>query len=147
MKKHLWAVATLLAMAAFGNSTSSWSADAASDAAQVKLQAAAILKLQAAAAGAAGSAVKDIEIKSTAHMVTVVVINNKLNTGAAADREGNAARISASIARLIDGKKGFSQVAAIHVDYVMRPGSDDAKLIQGFDFFKSPAGAFAPNKS
>jgi hypothetical protein len=44
------------------------------------------------------------------------------------------------------GKAGFAQVAAIHVDYVKRP-QIEATLIQGFDFFKSPGGAFSPNKS
>lgn len=146
MNINPFAATALLALTFLAGSNPVWCADAASDAAQVKLQSVTIPKLKVAIASAAGFAAKDIEVKTTAHQITITVINSALNAGVAADREANAAKIAASVERTIADKAEFSQVAALHVDYVKRPGND-AKPIQGFDFFKSPAGAFASHKS
>jgi hypothetical protein len=143
--KNSLAVATFVSMA-ISIVTPAWCADNASDAAQVKRQSVVIPKLKQAAAKAAGYESKSIEVKTTAHQVTIAVINSKLNGGVAADREAQASTIASAIEKEIAGKAEFGQVVVIHVDYVKRPGKS-ATAIQGFDFFKSPTGSFVLHRT
>jgi hypothetical protein len=119
-------------------------ADLAADALQVATQAASIPALQQSAAAAAGYQATDLEVKSTAHQITVTVVNSKLNAGLPAGRSNEAAKIMQALERSIAGKVEFGQVMVMHLDYVSRQGTE-SKIIQGFDFNKAPSGAFVPH--
>ena len=132
--------------AALSSAGSALGADTAADAAQVKLQASSAADLRNSAAGAVGHKPSNIEVKSTAHQITITVVNSKLNSGVAADRTGAVSKIVSAIERAIAGKTEFGQVMVTHVDYVKRLESRTS-LVQGFDFYKTPAGSFVLHKT
>lgn len=122
------------------------SADTASDAAQVKLQTTSVPKLLSVSAAAAGYKTKDLEIKTTAHQITLTVVNSLLNTKLAPDRESEATKMVTAIENVLIDKPEFAKVAAIHVDYVERQGKK-SKTIQGIDFLQTPARTFILHKT
>ena len=144
--KSAFAVAVLLTLAVVSHPMPVWGADAASDSEQVKRQAVLIPNLQQAAAGAGGYDSSSIKVKSTAHQVTIEVINSKLNTASAADRNAEASAIASAIGKAIGGKSEFSAVVTIHIDYVTGLGNA-AKIVQGFVFNKNPDGTFKSHQS
>lgn len=144
--KTLLSVAGLVAFVAMSSSVPAFAADAAADAAQVAKQAASIPALQRSAASAAGYKPVDVEVKSTAHQITVTVVNSNLNGGLPAGRSSEAEKIVRALEKSIAGKAEFGQIIILHVDYVSRQGAD-SKIIQGLDFNKSPSGSFVPHKS
>jgi hypothetical protein len=127
--KNTWAVTALVTLFAVSESFHVWGADGAFPA------------LQEAAAAAAGYKKTDIEVKSTAHQVTIIVVNSKLNNGVTAERTTEALKIASAGAKFIAGKPEFAAVVIIHVDYVKRAGNDSA-VIEGIDFNKAPDGSF-----
>lgn len=134
----------LVATIALVSSVPTFAADVAADAAQVARQAASIPALQQSAATAAGYKAADLEVKATAHQLTITVVNSKLNVGQPAGRSSEAAKIVQALEKSIAGKAEFGQVMMMHVDYVSRQGTE-SKIIQGFDFNKSPSGSFVPH--
>lgn len=119
-----------------------WSADAATDAAQVKQQASELQALQKSAAQAAGW--KALKLRSAAHQLTVTVTGSTLATPA--EREAHAAKIVAAVEAGIENKPAFAQITVIHVDYV-KPAYQGKSAVQGFDYYQTPAGAFVPHKT
>ena len=77
--KNTLAVTALVALVTVSTPVLVWGADTASDAERAKRQAAVFPTLQEAAAAAAGYKKTSIEVKSTAHQVTIAVVNSKLN--------------------------------------------------------------------
>ena len=144
--KSAFAVAILLLLALANNPTNVWGADVVSDSQQIRQQAALIPSLQQAAAGAGGYDSSSVKVKSTAHQVTIEVINSKLNTASAADRNAEASAIASAIGKAIGGKSEFSAVVTIHIDYVKGLGNT-AKIVQGFVFNKNPDGTFKSHQS
>lgn len=144
--KNIRSVAGLIAIVAMASSVPAFAADTAADAAQVERQASSIAALQQSAATAAGYKAADLEVKSTAHQITVTVVNSKLNVGRPADRSSEASKITQALEKSIAGRVEFGQVMTMHVDYVSRQGAD-SKIIQGFDFNKSPSGSFVPHST
>ena len=92
-----------------------------------------------------GHKLSDIDVKSTAHQITITVVYSKLNSGVAADRSGDVSKIVPAIEKAIAGKTEFGQVMVIHVDYAKRL-ENRTSLVQGFDFYKTLAGSFVPYK-
>ena len=144
--KSAFAVAILLLLALATNPTNVWGADVVSDTQKVKRQAALTPSLQQAAAGAGGYDSSSIKVTSTAHQVTIAVINSKLNSASAADRNAEASAIASVIGKAIDGKPEFAAVVTVHIDYVAGSGST-AKIVQGLVFNKSADGTFKPHQS
>ena len=144
--KSALAVAALLMLAVVSHPSDVWGADAAPDSEQVKRQAALIPSLQQAAASAGKYDSSSINVKSTAHLVTIEVINSKLNNASAADRNAEASAIASAIGKAIGGKAEFSAVATIHVDYVTGP-LNTSKIVQGFVFNKNSDGTFRPHQT
>jgi hypothetical protein len=142
--KNFRSIVGLVATVALVSSVPALAADPAADAAQVATQAAAISALKQSAATAAGYKTTDLEVKSTAHQITITVINSKLNSGLPAGRSNEAAKIVQALEKSIAGKVEFGQVMTMHLDYVSRQGTE-SKIIQGFDFNKSPSGSFVPH--
>ena len=97
--------------------------------------------MQEAVAAAAGYKKTGIEVKSTAHQVTIAVVNSKLNDGSTTERAAEASAIAFACAKTIAGKSEFARVVIIHVDYVNRVGNDST-LVEGIDFNKAPDGSF-----
>ncbi len=142
--KNIRSIAGLVATMAWVSSVPAFAADAAADVAQVATQAASIPALRQSAAAAAGYKATDLEIKSTAHQITITVFNSKLNAGLPAGRSNEASKIIQALEKSISGKLEFGQVMMMHLDYVSRQGGK-LKIIQGFDFNKSPSGPFVPH--
>lgn len=134
----------VVATMALVSSVPTLAADVADDAAQVAMQAASIPALMQSAATAAGYKVTDLEVKSTTHQITITVVNSKLNAGQPAGRRDEASKIMQTVEKSIAGKVEFGQVMMMHLDYVRRQGTE-SKIIQGFDFNKSPSGFFVPH--
>lgn len=139
--KNIRSIVGLVATSALVSSVPAFAADVAADAAQVATQATSIPALQQSAATAAGYKAADLEVKSTAHQITITVVNSKLNAGLPVGRSNEASKILQALAKSIAGKAEFGQVMIVHLDYVSRQGTA-SKIIQGFDFNKSPSGAF-----
>ena len=144
--KSAFAVAILLLLALVNIPSNVWGADVVSDSQQVKRQAPLIPSLQQAAAGAGGYDSSSIKVKSTAHQVTIEVINSKLNSASAADRNAEASAMASAIGKAIDGKPEFAAVVTVHIDYVTGSGGK-AKLVQGLVFNKSSDGTFKSHQS
>lgn len=143
-KKSL--ISTLLTIAVTLCSPSVWSSDAATDAETVKLQTSSTAELKALVVTSSGYKPADVAFISTAHQITITIINSKLAKGSAAEREDEATHIVSSIARAIQEKPAFAQLPVIHVDYVTQLRSK-RKTIQRIDFFLTPAGAFVLHKT
>jgi hypothetical protein len=139
--KNTLAVSALIALVTASTPVLVWSADSASDTAQAKRQAPVYPALQEAVAAAAGYKKTSIEVKSTAHQVTIAVVNSKLNDGSTAQRTTEASTIASACAKTIAGKSGFAGVVIIHVDYVKRVGNDST-VVEGIDFNRAPDGSF-----
>ncbi len=144
--KNTLIVAGMVGLIAMFNASSTWSADTMSDLEVTKRQSLVIPGLQRAASTAAGYKGKEVEVKSTAHQVSIVVINGRLNDESAANREAEASRIVSAVENEIARLPEFAQVAVIHVDYLKRSVSN-SKPVQAFDFYKSPAGAFVIHRT
>lgn len=140
MRTKTLAMAAFVTVVAIGATSHAWCADT-TDAEQTKQQLLLLPSAQQAVASAAGYEARNIEIKSTVHQVTITVINSKLNTRVAADRDAEASKLVSIFALAIGEKPAFAQVMVVHVDYVQRPASS-TKAIQRFDFYRSPAGLF-----
>jgi ABC-type Na+ efflux pump permease subunit len=139
--KNTLAVTALVALVTVSTPVLVWGADIASDTERAKRQAAVFPTLQEAAASATGYKKTSIEVKSTAHQVTIAVVNSKLNDGSTTERTAEASTIASACAKTIAGKSEFATVVIIHVDYVGRLGNNST-LIQGIDFNKAPDGSF-----
>jgi hypothetical protein len=139
--KNTLAVTALVALVIVSTPVLVWGADIASDTERAKRQAAVFPMLQEAAAAATGYKKTSIEVKSTAHQVTIAVVNSKLNDGSTTERTAEASTIASACAKTIAGKSEFATVVIIHVDYVGRLGNNST-LIQGIDFNKAPDGSF-----
>jgi flagellar biosynthesis/type III secretory pathway protein FliH len=144
--KKVLAISALIAMAGALSAAPAWGADVASDAAQAKRQATVIPDLQKAAANAAGYKTSEVQVNSTAHQVTIKVVDSKLNGAGAADRNAEASKIASAVAKAIAGKPDFAQVMTIHVDYLKQAGNSTA-VVQGIDFNKTPDGAFTLHRT
>jgi hypothetical protein len=94
----------------------------------VKRQAAVHRTLQEAAAAAAGDKKSGIEVKSTAHQITITVVNSKLNDGVTAERTAEASTIASACAKAIAGSSEFATIVIIHVDYVKRLGNKSTAM-------------------
>ena len=139
--KNTLAVTALIALVTASTPILVWSADSASDTEQAKRQAPVYPAVQEAAAAAAGYKKTSIEVKSTAHQVTIAVVNSKLNDGSTTERTAEASTIASACANTIAGKPGLAAVVIIHVDYVKRLGSSST-VVEGIDFNKAPDGSF-----
>ncbi len=139
--KNIRLIVSLLAAVAWIGSAPAGAADMPSDAAQVATQGAAIPAIQEAVAAAAGYKATDIEVHSTAHQITLTVVNSPLNEAASAARSSEALKMIQALEKSIVGQPEFAQVMMVHVDYVSRHGAE-SKTVQGFDFNKAPSGSF-----
>lgn len=144
--KTIRSIVVLFASIAWIVSAPVFAADLATDAAQVAKQADSITSLQQSAAAAVGYQTTDLEIQSMAHQITITVVNSQLNTSLPAGRSSEALKIMQAVEASIAGKAEFEQVMIMHVDYVSRQ-EGDSKIIQGFDFNKSPSGSFVPHST
>ena len=81
-----------------------------------------------------------------AHQLTVTIVNSDLNSTKASDIERQAIGLAFALQRGIAAKPEFQGVASIHVDYIDREG-EKTKVIQLFDFFRSPANVFVLRKT
>jgi hypothetical protein len=145
MKKYFF-IATLATLTVAAAVAPAWAADTAADAAQVKLQSASASTMVQSIARAGGIELKSVELKHTAHLVTATIVNSKQNASASSEREKKATSIASEIQKKMAGKPEFAGVAAIHIDYISRLGTDD-KTIQMFDFFRTPANVFVLHKT
>ncbi len=145
MKKH-FAIATLVTLTAAISMAPASGADAVTDAGQVKLQSESIPALRQSIASAAGYELQIIELKHTAHQLTVTIVNSKQNGATSIDRERAAIAIASVAERGMNGKPEFEGIGAIHIDYISRVGKE-AKTIQMFDLFRSPANVFVLHKT
>ena len=139
--KNTLAITALITLVTVSTPVLVWGADIASDSERAKRQAAVLPTLQEATAAATGYKKTGIEVKSTAHQVTIAVVNSKLNDGSTTERTAEASTIASACAKVIAGKSEFAAVVIIHVDYVKRLGNDST-VIEGIDFNKAPGGTF-----
>jgi hypothetical protein len=145
MKKH-FAIGAVIAMALTSLMVPVWGADTATDTNLVKLQSASIAAMRQSIASAAGYELKTIELKHTAHQLTVTIVNSKHNGATSAEREKEAIAMTSAVERGIAAKPEFEGVEAIHIDYVSRVDKK-MKTVQIFDFFRSPANVFVLHKT
>ena len=96
--------------------------------------------LQEAAASATGYKKTSIEVRSTAHQITIAVVNSRLNEGSTTERTAEASTIASACAKTIAGKSEFAAVVIIHVDYVKCLGNGST-VVEGIDFNKAPDGS------
>ncbi|MFZ6686369.1 hypothetical protein ACO0K0_01325 [Undibacterium sp. SXout11W] len=123
-----------------------WSSDAASDKAQVEQQTITLPELKKAVIGVTGIDDAKLQVISTAHLITITLVDGKLNTADRSEREAEAQEIAAKVEAIVSHKTEFSRIATIHVNYVKSAGKK-LKPVQQFDFNKSPAGSFPIHKS
>ena len=84
--------------------------DVVTDSHRLERQAALIPSLQQAASRAGGYDSSSVKVRSTAHQITVDVLNSKLNGASAADRSAEASAIASAVQKAIDGKPEFAAV-------------------------------------
>jgi len=84
-----------------------------------------------------------LEVAVTGSQLMIKVINSPLAARSAAERQNEAQRIAAAVSSSIGGKSEFSSLNGIHVDYVTRENDGSgARVVDGIDFRKDPAGVF-----
>jgi hypothetical protein len=145
MNKKLLALVVLTFAAMLGSSFV-YSADAVTDGVQVKEQAPFMAEIEALVVTTGGYQLGDVEISSTAHQITIAIINSKLNTGASVQRETEASQMVSAVVRVVAQYPAFFQLQVIHVDYVKRQ-DDKLKPVQRIDFFQSSKGMFLLHKT
>jgi hypothetical protein len=144
MKKYIVA-ALLPALTIIYPVASAYGTEKPTDASLITRQKPAIRKLNELVAGAGGFPRVNVDVAVGPHQISISVITKKgMETSAV--REIQAARMIAAVENEISGKDEFGQVMVIHVNYVERDGKN-APLIQGYDFFKNPKGAFVLHKT
>ena len=84
-----------------------------------------------------------VELTATKVQFAVTIVNSKLISRPAAERENEAMRIASTIASTIADKSEFKGIQAIHVDYVKQEAdSGHTQTIDGIDFRRDPQGNF-----
>lgn len=148
MRKHSTClVASLCAtLIALLMPTAAYSANTAPATEQLNAQTQAVPDMEQAIAQSTGYSTKMVDIATSPHKITLSVINSPLNTAPKARQEAEASAMVSTLANAMSGKTSFAQVIMIHVNYVKRLGKKN-KIIQQFDFAKSPAGIFVLHKS
>ncbi len=139
--KNPMAITALITLVTVSTPALVCGADSMSDAEQAKRQVAVVPALQEAAASATGYQKASIEVKSTAHQITIIVVNGKLNDGSTTERTAEASKIATACVNVITGKPDFAAVVIIRVDYVKRVGNRST-VVEGVDFNKAPDGSF-----
>jgi hypothetical protein len=86
---------------------------------------------------------RTVELTATEVQLVVTIVNSKLISRPAIERENEGYRIVMTIAHSIADKPEFKGIQGIHVDYVKREaGSDHSERVDGIDFRKDPDGNF-----
>ncbi|MBC3881319.1 hypothetical protein H8K35_09540 [Undibacterium sp. LX40W] len=88
----------------------------------------------------------EIEIEIGLHLISLNVVNSRSNAFTRKQREQDATLLASTLEKAIKADHQFADINAIHINYVRR-NKQSLKLIQGFDFFQTKAGAFILNKS
>lgn len=88
----------------------------------------------------------EVEVEIGLHLISVNVLNSRSNAITRQQREEDATLLASMIEKVIKADHQFSDINAIHINYAKRTRKS-SKLIQGFDFFQTKAGAFILNKS
>lgn len=136
----------LLSLFAFGVPASAWSAGTESKYAQKQAEDLTSTDVKKAVAEATGYGPESLDVTRKPHLVTVTVIDSKLNGAPRGDREAEAQKIAVAVENVISAQPEYSQIWAIHVDYV-KTEHGKKHSIQGIDFNKSAAGTFSIHKS
>jgi hypothetical protein len=111
-------------LAAMFSASSAWPVDTRCDVKVVKRKSLVIPGLQRAASNAPGYRGKEVEVKSTTHQISIVVINSRHNDESAANREAEAPGIVSAAENEMAQLPEFAQVAVIHIDYLKRSGAN-----------------------
>jgi hypothetical protein len=98
--------------------------------------------LRQAALNGATSAHADVEVRSTEHMVTVIVTGSTLAAHDTQAWDAEAAAIADAIARAMAGASEYTGVMSIHVDY-LDAAAGRSTPARTFVFNRTPAGSFA----
>ena len=102
--------------------------------------------LRQAALNGAASAHADVEVRSTGHLVTVIVTGSALAADDAQAWDREAAAIAGEIERAMAGASEYTGVMSIHVDFV-DAGAGRSTPVRAFVFNRTPAGSFASHRS
>ncbi|MFZ3004269.1 MAG: hypothetical protein WA071_28425 [Undibacterium umbellatum] len=80
-------------------------------------------------------------ITSSLHQLSLDLINSRQNNATPALRKEDAIKLASILENLITGKKMYSDVTALHINYI---GIDEGhpRSVQNFDFIQTPAGVF-----
>ena len=102
--------------------------------------------LRQAALNGAASPHADVEVRSTEHMVTVIVTGSTLAADDTQAWDAEATAIADAIARAMVGASEYRTVMSIHVDY-LEDGPGGSTPARTFVFNRTPAGAFTRHRS
>lgn len=97
--------------------------------------------LNGAASGRAG-----VEVRSTEHLVTIIVTGSTLAADDTLAWDSEAAAIADEIERAMVGAPEYTGVMSIHVDFI-DTGLGRSTPARTFVFNRTPAGTFAPHRS
>ena len=138
MSRRLLLFGSLACMLVRGGLTSPLHAQTASD-----RQKATIGSIKQAILADTGYPAAAVEVTATASQYVVTVVNSKLTSASGKEREAEATRIVAAIARTITGNADSRTILTIHVDYVSREqGGSGSHTVDTIDFRRNPQGAF-----
>ena len=82
-----------------------------------------------------------VTVTSSLHQISLDVINSRQNNATPALRKKDAVKLASVLENLIAGKKIYSDVSALHLNYI-RIDEGHEKAVQSFDFIQTPAGVF-----
>jgi hypothetical protein len=102
--------------------------------------------LRQAVLNGAASAHAGVEVRSTEHMVTVIVTGSTLAAHDSQAWDAEATAIADAIARAMAGASEYTGVMSIHVDY-LDDGAGRSTSARTFVFNRTPAGSFARHSS
>lgn len=102
--------------------------------------------LRQAALNGAASAHADVEVRSTEHLVTIIVTGSTLAAHDAQAWDTEAAAIADAIERAMAGLSEYTGVMSIHVDF-LDGGAGHSTPTRTFVFNRTPGGSFAPHRS
>jgi hypothetical protein len=88
----------------------------------------------------------EINLEIGLHQISLSIVNSRSNEISKKLRVKDAVALASIIERAIQSDHQFSDINAIHINYLQISG-EKTKIIQAFDFYQTSAGFFVLNQS
>ena len=110
-------------------------------------QSAVVTEIQTSIVRAIGAQDKTVEVSVSDKFLTVARANSNINQATHGGRDNEAIAIASIVSKAIADKPEFKNIIAIRVQYLIREGSVDSKVIDTVEFRKDQNGVFQHHRT